>query len=65
MISKKLRNRPSEMVKPTGGCIRCKKAKWVRSSCYCGRTRLTQKQLFNKNGYCSEFEEKQEKNNDI
>lgn len=48
----------TEMVKPIGGCIGCKKAEWVRGVYYCGRKKLTQKQLFNKLGYCSEFKEK-------
>lgn len=58
MISNKLRNRLVEMLKPTGGCLSCKKAELVRGEYYCGSKRLTQRQLFNKYGYCSEFKEK-------
>lgn len=37
------------------GCITCKKCEQVRINFYCGRTRLTQKQLY-KHGYCSKYE---------
>lgn len=37
--------------KPTPGCIKCKKCEGpigIRGSFFCGKTRLTEKQLFNK-----------------
>lgn len=39
----------------TGGCIKCAKCECVRTACFCGRTKLTNKQLYNTKGYCSEF----------
>lgn len=45
----------SEMHKPTGGCIKCAKCEFVRLHYYCGRTRLTEKQVYNTKGYCSKF----------
>ena len=42
-------------VKPTGGCIKCAKCEAVRRWHYCGKTRLTEKQLYNDKGYCSSF----------
>lgn len=42
-------------VKPTGGCIKCAKCETVRMWHYCGRTKLTDKQLYNDKGYCSKF----------
>ena len=41
------------------GCIHCKKCKSIRNNCFCGNTKLTQKQLYNDKGYCSEFEDKE------
>lgn len=46
----------TELNQPTGGCINCKHCEQVRLNFYCGRTRLSQKQLYNKKGYCSRFE---------
>ena len=48
--------------KPTPGCFKCKKCEGPIGICgkfFCGNMRLTEKQLFNKNGYCSRFEPKQ------
>ncbi len=39
-------------------CISCKKCKFIRNQAFCGTVRLTEKQLYNNRGYCSEFEEK-------
>ena len=50
-----------EFIKPTGGfittggCIKCEKCTHVRTSSFCGNTKLTNKQLYNEDGYCSEF----------
>ena len=44
-----------EFIKPTGGCIKCTKCTHVRTSSFCGNTKLTNKQLYNEKGYCSEF----------
>ena len=41
------------------GCIHCKKCKNIRNNYFCGNTKLTQKQLYNDKGYCSEFEYKE------
>lgn len=38
------------------GCITCRKCKQVRSNFFCGRTRLSQKQLYNEHGFCSDYE---------
>ena len=40
------------------GCSSCKKCEFIRTSAFCGKTKLTQKQLYSKNGYCSEYEPK-------
>jgi len=40
------------------GCSTCAKCKWVRNSAFCGTTKLTEKQLYAKNGFCSEYEQK-------
>ena len=45
----------SNFVKPTGGCIKCDKSEWVRTAYFCGNKKLTDKQLYNDKGYCSEF----------
>ena len=45
----------SNFVKPTGGCIKCAKSKFIRTGYFCGNKKLTDKQLFNKKGYCSNF----------
>ena len=45
----------SKFAKPTGGCIKCAKSKFVRTGYFCGNKKLTEKQLFNKKGYCSDF----------
>ncbi len=39
----------------TGGCIKCAKCEIVRTAYFCGRKKLTEKQVYNSNGYCSEF----------
>ena len=44
-----------EFIKPTGGCIKCAKCTHVRTSFFCGNTKLTNKQLYNEKGYCSKF----------
>ena len=41
------------------GCITCRKCEQVRSIFFCGRTRLSQKQLYNKHGFCSDYEPKE------
>ena len=41
--------------KPTGGCIKCAKCTHVRTSFFCGNTKLTNRQLYNEKGYCLEF----------
>ena len=41
------------------GCISCKKCKFIRTSAFCGTMKLTQKQLYNNKGYCSDFEPKE------
>lgn len=42
------------------GCITCRKCEQVRSNFFCGRTRLSQKQLYNKHGFCSDYEPKEQ-----
>ena len=54
----------SNMVKPTGGCIKCAKSEWVRTAYFCGKKKLTDKQLYNDKGYCSEFEPRAERRTD-
>ena len=41
------------------GCITCRKCEQVRINFYCGRTRLTQKQLY-KPGFCSKYEPREQ-----
>ena len=41
--------------KENKGCITCKKCEQVRLNFYCGRKKLSQKQLY-KHGYCSKYE---------
>ena len=45
------------------GCSTCSKCKRIRNSAFCGTKKLTEKQLNNKNGFCSGYEQK--KVNDI
>lgn len=48
--------------KPTPGCLKCKKCEGpigIRRTFFCGKMRLTEKQLYNKTGYCSRFEPKE------
>ncbi len=54
----------SNMVKPTGGCIKCAKSERVRTAYFCGKKRLTDKQLYNDKGYCSEFVPRAERRTD-
>ena len=42
------------------GCSICSKCKWIRNSAFCGTTKLTEKQLYAKNGFCSTYEPKEE-----
>jgi hypothetical protein len=42
------------------GCITCRKCEQIRSNFFCGRTRLSQKQLYNKHGFCSDYEPKEQ-----
>ena len=42
------------------GCITCRKCEQVRSNFFCGRTRLSQKQLYNKHGFCTDYEPKEQ-----
>ena len=44
-----------KLIKPTGGCIKCAKCTHVRTSYFCGNKKLTNKQLYNDKGYCSEL----------
>ena len=48
------------------GCITCRKSEQVGLNFYCGKKRLTQKQLYNQNGYCTKYEpiEKQSPTNE-
>ena len=41
--------------KQTGGCLKCEKCEWVRGKNFCGNKKLTDKQLYNDKGYCSDF----------
>ena len=43
----------------TGGCINCARCERVRTSFFCGRSRLTMKQVYNTKGYCSRFKPKE------
>ena len=45
----------------TGGCIKCARCERVRTSFFCGRSRLTMKQVYNTKGYCSKFKPKERK----
>lgn len=45
----------AEYVAPTGGCLKCARCESVGWGHYCGRTKLTNKQLYNTKGYCSKF----------
>ena len=45
----------------TGGCINCARCERVRTSFFCGRSRLTMKQVYNTKGYCSKFKPKEGK----
>lgn len=40
------------------GCISCVYCKVIRNHYFCGSTRLTEKQVFNSKGYCSNFKNK-------
>ena len=42
------------------GCSTCSKCKWIRNSAFCGTTKLTEKQLYAKNGFCSTYKPKEE-----
>ena len=42
------------------GCSTCSKCKWIRNSAFCGTTKLTEKQLYAKNGFCSNYEPKEQ-----
>ena len=54
----------SNFVKPTGGCIKCAKSKFIRTGYFCGKKKLTDKQLYNDKGYCSEFVPRAERRTD-
>ena len=54
----------SDFVKPTGGCIKCAKSEWVRTAYFCGKKKLTDKQLYNDKGYCSKFVPRAERRTD-
>lgn len=43
-----------------GGCITCRKCEQVRINFYCGRKKLSQKQLYNTHGFCSNYEPKEQ-----
>lgn len=43
------------------GCITCKKCEQVRLNFYCGRKKLSQKQLYNKYGFCTRYEPVEQK----
>ena len=43
------------------GCISCTNCKVIRNHYFCINTRLTEKQVFNSKGYCSNFKKKNEK----
>ena len=51
----------SDLIEPTGGCITCAKCEKVRLSHFCGRRKLTDKQLYNTKGYCSKYVPKEKK----
>jgi hypothetical protein len=55
LTNRKAVSRTDKFTKPTGGCIKCAKCTHVRTSSFCGNTKLTNKQLYNEKGYCSEF----------
>lgn len=38
------------------GCITCQKCEQVGINFFCGRKKLTQKQLYNKYGFCERYE---------
>lgn len=40
------------------GCISCRKCEFIRNHAFCGTDKLTEKQLYNNKGYCSNFEDK-------
>ena len=42
------------------GCITCRKCEQVRINFYCGRKKLSQKQLYNTHGFCSNYEPKEQ-----
>ena len=42
-------------IKPTGGCIKCAYCIHIRTAFFCGNKKLTNRQLYNEKGYCSEF----------
>ena len=42
------------------GCSTCQKCKWIRNSAFCGTMKLTEKQLYAKNGFCSTYKPKEE-----
>ena len=44
------------------GCLSCKNCEFIRTSAFCGNTKLTQKQLYSKTGYCSHYEPKNTNN---
>lgn len=44
------------------GCSSCKKCEFIKTNAFCGKTKLTQKQLYSKNGYCSHYEPKDANN---
>lgn len=43
------------------GCISCVHCKTIRNHYFCGNTRLKERQVFNSKGYCSNFKNKNEK----
>lgn len=43
------------------GCIFCTHCKAIRNHYFCGNTRLSEKQVYNSKGYCSNFKNKNEK----
>ena len=47
------------------GCISCTNCKVIRNHYFCGNTRLTEKQVFNSKGHCSNFKNKRQNKDKI
>lgn len=43
------------------GCITCAYCRVIRNHYFCGNTRLSEKQVFNSKGFCSNFKNKNSK----